>query len=780
MEEILTFIFQNILPLSLVIASNIYLIFTNMKKSFFLFVMICLANIVIAGNKYWVGTTGNYSDGANWNSLSDGSGTPGAPVNTDDIIIDRNAIITIDGVYFPSSLQITNNAIVEFTNASGIARVYTIGGGVISPAFNVASGCTLNVTGTSAITLTVASGSTASILGTLDFTGSSSKMDNGFGTGIATLKTGGKIRYGGTSANGIGSISTLILETGSIYEVYKNGGSFPTATYHPNSLVLNTGSIANPATFAMNSATGSYGNYEFNSPGNTNSTSGLNNNCTFNNLTITNNGSGKWVFSTNGITPYTLTINGNLTLAAGTTLDINRAGSGSQTTTILVNGNVLNNGTITETNANTGSLIELGGGTSSTFSTVVNGINNDVSMRINKTSGAIVTALTDITLPNSSFSKLTLTSGHIDMLTNNKLLFIQNPSFTALIGGSIGSHIIGKLKRSSNEIGGYGFPVSNNAAQLAKATITTSSTNTTDWTVDFLPVNSNATSGLAPGTIDIVSSYAWDISRTGATPANADFLTLFYGGLTTSQVLIPAQVKVVRWNGAAWDNFGGTDGGGSVDNALGSTGGAAPTDPITSFGTFAIGGIIGVLPVEFSYFNGVRSNEKHILSWKINNTGSDNINMQVQRSADGRIFNSIYSSTATALRCLLPFENMDEQPLPGNNYYRIKTEDARGKVKYSSVILLFNKQPGLSIISMSPNPVSKSGLTKLNIASIHDNNIQLIVRDMQGKQCMHKTGIRLLTGNNQLNLDLSVLSSGTYQLSVISNGEIINYRFVKD
>jgi hypothetical protein len=54
-----------------------------------------------AGTIYWVGTTGNYSDGANWNTQSNGSGTSGAPVNTDDIVIDRNATITIDGTFSP-------------------------------------------------------------------------------------------------------------------------------------------------------------------------------------------------------------------------------------------------------------------------------------------------------------------------------------------------------------------------------------------------------------------------------------------------------------------------------------------------------------------------------------------------------------------------------------------------------------------------------------------------------------------------------------------------------
>ena len=80
----------------------------------------------MAGTIYWVGTTGNYSDGANWNTNQTGVAS-GAPTNTDDIVIDRNATITIDGTYFPSSLWIINNAVVNFTNPA-TSKTYTIGG----------------------------------------------------------------------------------------------------------------------------------------------------------------------------------------------------------------------------------------------------------------------------------------------------------------------------------------------------------------------------------------------------------------------------------------------------------------------------------------------------------------------------------------------------------------------------------------------------------------------------------------------------------------------------
>ena len=127
---------------------------------------------------------------------------------------------------------------------------------------------------------------------------------------------------------------------GSTYEVYKNGGSFPTGTYDEGSLILNTGAVANPALFNMNSSVGSYGSYEFNSPGYTNTTNGFNQNISVSNFKLTDDGSGKWVFSTSNSTSYTLTVNGDLTQDANTTIDINRAASGSQATVLAFKGSL--------------------------------------------------------------------------------------------------------------------------------------------------------------------------------------------------------------------------------------------------------------------------------------------------------------------------------------------------------------------------------------------------------------------------------------------------------
>ena len=224
---------------------------------------------------------------------------------------------------------------------------------------------------------------------------------------------------------------------------------------------------------------------------------------------------------------------------------------------LLIKGNFINNGLITETNNNTWSLTELGGSSSSTFSTVENGITNDVSLKINKSSNASVMALSDITLPNSISAFLTISNGNLDMLTNNKTLFVQNPIHAAVLGGYASSHIIGKLKGGPTEASCcYDFPLSNNATQMAKVNLSGPAVQMKQWTVDFLPVNPNAFNGLTPKNhwqgLPITHGILPD--RGNTIQCRFSFRLLWRLNTTSAGAACPG--KVVQWNGSLWNGLG--------------------------------------------------------------------------------------------------------------------------------------------------------------------------------------------------------------------------------
>lgn len=720
------------------------------------------SNDIFAVTRYWVGPSGgNYSTASNWNTASNGSGSPGAPTSSDNIVINRTVTIVIDGNYYPASLLITGSAGVEFTTT--VSRTMTIGGGTVSPAFKVEVNSQLKLTGTAGITLMMAGTSQCEIYGTLDFFGTNSKMDYASG-GKTTIKSGAVIRYGGTSSNGTGSVTTFFMENQSTYEVYKDGGVFPTGTYAPESQVLNSGAITTPAMFLMNSTVGSYGIYTFDCSSFTGTSSAMNSNLRFNDFFIFSTGTGRWVFSSSPSATYNLIIDGDFSISPGAEFDFNRALSGSQPTVLKILGNVIIDGTITETGSNTGSVIELAGSDDSYFYSVPSGIQNDISMTINKAVGSSVIATDSIFLPASANAKLNLTSGILNTGDYSVMVVIKNPAPGALTGGSLNSHIVGSLKRFTNQAVDYSFPVSNTLDQLARAVIRPASAAATQWNVTFLSPNPNNYTGLTPGQIDVVTDYYWDIIRTGSTPANASNITLYYGELIDSGINIMIQPNMVYFNGTSWVNYGSVMGSGSITNALGTNGSAAPANPITAFGSFAIGGRSNLVPVNVEYFTGRRSGLRHELFWKVNCASSPYLNMSLQRRGDAGNFADIYSENADAARCLQSFSFTDVIPLPGKNFYRMAFRDADGRISYSTTLLLVQPDVRALAVSVFPNPAAGPAAT-LEIRAAEAAETEIVITDLLGR-ILKRRQVSVLPGSNRILLDLEGLPAAQYRISL--------------
>ena len=187
----------------------------------------------------------------------------------------------------------------------------------------------------------------------------------------------------------------------------------------------------------------------------------------------------------------------------------------------------------------------------------------------------------------------------------------------------------------------------------------------------------------------------------------------------------------------------------------------------------------GPVPVTVEYFRGYKNGSSHNLTWKVNCISSPRASMNLQRSTDGRNFTSIYSLTAEAVRCLQPFDNTDAHPMAGLNYYRLKLTDADGKVSYSNIITLLNKNSSFDITGILPNPVPENGAVVLNVNSSQKNKLQILVTDVSGRQILKQT-TEIIAGNNQIPLNLDKLAAGSYQIKAgIDDGDFRIISFVK-
>ena len=109
------------------------------------------------------------------------------------------------------------------------------------------------------------------------------------------------------------------------------------------------------------------------------------------------------------------------------------------------------------------------------------------------------------------------------------------------------------------------------------------------------------------------------------------------------------------------------------------------------------------------------------------------------------------------------FKYEDKNPLPGNNFYRLRIVDIDGKASYSYVILL-NRKSGFTV-EMYPNPVH-------NNLTVHFENAKVgiyIIRvtDILGRNIMsQKINISRNDQTGDANIFLTGYAKGTYFLQV--------------
>lgn len=142
----------------------------------------------------------------------------------------------------------------------------------------------------------------------------------------------------------------------------------------------------------------------------------------------------------------------------------------------------------------------------------------------------------------------------------------------------------------------------------------------------------------------------------------------------------------------------------------------------------------------------------------------------IERSADGSDFSPIGTVTAAGnSNSTLNYQFIDEAPLQGNNYYRLKEVDKNESYAYSAVKLLnFGDLTG--IISITPNPAKD----KIAI-TVGGNNKALKV------YLVNTNGQRLATYNmtgQYLEAKLPVIAAGVYYIRIEGGGVSSQHKLV--
>lgn len=205
--------------------------------------------------------------------------------------------------------------------------------------------------------------------------------------------------------------------------------------------------------------------------------------------------------------------------------------------------------------------------------------------------------------------------------------------------------------------------------------------------------------------------------------------------------------------------------------ANGSIGGDYYIDvTVASFSNFYIHGAVSALPVAISVFKGERNGSHVSLQWTTA-TESNNKGFELQRSAEGRNFSSLNFIASKTLQgnsnTPLQYSYIDEKPITGNNYYRLKQVDKDSKISYSAIVVV--KSPGangVTFIDVYPNPVKDR--LKMKLASATANKIDIVITDLAGRMIKQRPA-QLIAGDNLIEIEMASLQAGQYLVKLVCN-----------
>ena len=180
---------------------------------------------------------------------------------------------------------------------------------------------------------------------------------------------------------------------------------------------------------------------------------------------------------------------------------------------------------------------------------------------------------------------------------------------------------------------------------------------------------------------------------------------------------------------------------------------------LTRVSTFSLNGLCGgwALPVKIA-LNAKPLGETVQLNWK-DEASYGSKEFQLERSAN---INGPYQpiGTVAGKRTTSIYLYIDNNPLNGTGYYRMKITDYAGKVSYTNVATV--KMARQSAITIYPNPTKD--ILNINLNKTQNTTYQLTLFNLSGQKLFEK----FETGSQQISINLKKegIKSGMYILQV--------------
>ncbi len=266
---------------------------------------------------------------------------------------------------------------------------------------------------------------------------------------------------------------------------------------------------------------------------------------------------------------------------------------------------------------------------------------------------------------------------------------------------------------------------------------------------------------------------------------NAELLALQAAASSGNYQFSGYNLSVTKYPGGQAGNFtsAGSSNGEYVPSTFSSYGSNHQVQfAVNSFSTFYIHPVLfpySVLPVELTSFTGWNEGALNKLHWA---TASEKntVRFEIEKSMSASSWNRI-GEVAAHGNSTVPrtYDFNDNEPVVGNNYYRLKIVDADGQFTYSNVINVPISSPLISgFVKIYPNPTNS--LLNVDVQSVSAYTAKISVFDLIGKKVLEKEA-ELVKGVSTITFDLSSHASGTYILQFAdSEGKMHTTKFVKE
>lgn len=178
----------------------------------------------------------------------------------------------------------------------------------------------------------------------------------------------------------------------------------------------------------------------------------------------------------------------------------------------------------------------------------------------------------------------------------------------------------------------------------------------------------------------------------------------------------------------------------------------------------------GPLPLSLLTFTATMNDKSINLTWSTANEVNA-ATFDVERSVNGKDFKLIGVIEAKNGTTTNNYSFVDNSPVAGVSYYRLKMNDRDRSFKYSAVEMVKTKTIGVSVY---PNPVRSSITIQHEVAA---KGAVIAVLDMSGKQT---SAVIVQVGAVQTTISAAQLAPGSYMVVYTNNGTRVTKQFIKE